>query len=77
MVHQVYAATGADIIGLGGIACAEDALKFILAGARAVSVGTMNFVRPDWSARLPIEIARRASELGAASIDDLVGKLKA
>ncbi len=34
------------IIGMGGIACAEDALEFILAGASAVSVGTANFFNP-------------------------------
>ncbi len=76
MVRQVYEATGATIIGLGGIGSAEDALKFILAGAKAVSVGTMNFVRPDWSAKLPAEIAERAAQLGAASVRELVGTLK-
>ena len=34
------------IIGMGGIACAEDAIEFILAGATAVSVGTANFHNP-------------------------------
>ncbi len=76
MVHQVYAATGATIIGLGGIASAEDALKFVLAGATAVAVGTMNFVAPDWSTKLPGEMAARATGLGAGSIRELVGKLK-
>jgi len=75
MVRQVYAETGATIVGLGGITSADDALKFILAGATAVSVGTMNFVDPDRSARLPGEIARRASSLGARSVTELVGTL--
>jgi dihydroorotate dehydrogenase (NAD+) catalytic subunit len=76
MVRRVYEATGATIIGLGGIGSAEDALKFILAGATAVSVGTMNFVRPEWSAELPAEIAKRAAQLGATSVRELVGTLK-
>ncbi len=76
MVHQVWRATGAPIIGVGGIADAEDAVKFILAGACAVSVGTMNFVRPDWAPRLPAEIAERGAALGAASVGELVGKLR-
>jgi dihydroorotate dehydrogenase (NAD+) catalytic subunit len=75
MVHQVYTATGATIIGLGGIASADDALKFILAGAAAVSVGTMNFVDPNLSTKLPGEMAERAAELGAGSIRELVGTL--
>ncbi len=76
MVHQVYQATGATIVGTGGIADAEDAMKFVLAGATAVSIGTMNFVRPDWAPRLPAEIAERGAELGAQSLGELVGALK-
>ena len=34
-------------IGIGGITCAQDVLEFILVGAHAVEIGTMNFVRPD------------------------------
>lgn len=48
-VHMVYQAANAvkiPIIGMGGIASAEDALEFIMAGATAVSVGAMNFVNP-------------------------------
>ena len=48
-VRMVYQATNAvkiPIIGMGGIASAEDALEFIMAGATAVSVGAMNFVNP-------------------------------
>ncbi len=75
MVQQVYTATQATIIGLGGITSADDALKFIMAGATAVSVGTMNFVDPDGSAKLPAQIAGRAAELGAGSIKELIGTL--
>ncbi|MBQ8816344.1 MAG: dihydroorotate dehydrogenase, partial [Lachnospiraceae bacterium] len=46
MVYQVANAVQIPIIGMGGIANAEDALEFILAGATAVSVGAMNFVNP-------------------------------
>jgi dihydroorotate dehydrogenase (NAD+) catalytic subunit len=76
MVHQVWRATGAQIVGMGGVASADDALKFLLAGASAVAVGTMNFVRPDWSPRLPAEMAQRAAELGAGSFRELTGALK-
>ena len=46
MVYQVAQAVKIPIIGMGGIASAEDALEFILAGATAVSVGTANFFNP-------------------------------
>ena len=43
MVYQVAQAVNLPIIGMGGVATAEDALEFIMAGATAVSVGTANF----------------------------------
>jgi len=76
MVHQVWLAIKAPIIGMGGITSAEDAMESIIAGATAVAVGTMNFVAPDWSARLPREIAARAAQLGASSLRELVGTLR-
>ena len=45
-VFQAYKAVSIPIIGCGGIACAEDAIEYILAGAAAVQVGAMNFVDP-------------------------------
>ena len=46
MVYQVAQAVKLPIIGMGGIATAEDALEFLMAGATAVSVGTANFFNP-------------------------------
>ncbi len=46
MVYQAANEVKIPIIGMGGIASAEDALEFIMAGATAVSVGAMNFVNP-------------------------------
>ena len=46
MVYQVAQAVKLPIIGMGGIASAEDAIEMILAGASAVSVGTANFFNP-------------------------------
>jgi dihydroorotate dehydrogenase (NAD+) catalytic subunit len=45
-VYEVVRAVTCPVIGLGGIACAKDALEFLLLGARAVQVGTANFVNP-------------------------------
>ncbi len=46
MVYQAARAVKIPIIGMGGIANAEDAIEFLLAGASAVAVGAMNFVNP-------------------------------
>jgi dihydroorotate dehydrogenase (NAD+) catalytic subunit len=46
MVWQVAQAVKTPIIGMGGIMTAEDAIEFMLAGARAVAIGTANFVNP-------------------------------
>ena len=46
MVYQVSHAVEIPVIGMGGIACAEDAIEFLMAGATAVSVGTANFHNP-------------------------------
>jgi len=46
-VWEVAAAVRIPVVGVGGITSAEDALEFFLAGARAVQVGTVNYVRPD------------------------------
>ncbi|HEV2352567.1 MAG TPA: dihydroorotate dehydrogenase [Terriglobia bacterium] len=49
MVYQVARAVKIPIVGIGGIASAEDALEFIIAGARAVQIGTANFYAPGTS----------------------------
>ena len=46
MVHQVAHAVQIPVVGMGGIASAEDAISFLMAGARAVQIGTMTFANP-------------------------------
>lgn len=64
------------IIGIGGIANADDAMEFLVAGARAVQVGTANFYDPTAAGRLPDDLARCFEELGAARVADVVGTLR-
>lgn len=52
MVHQVSKACKVPVIGLGGIANWEDALEFLMAGAKGIQIGTANFINP----MTPIEI---------------------
>lgn len=76
MVYQVAQTVKVPIIGMGGIATAEDALEFILAGATAVSVGTANFMNP----RATIEIIDGIKAyMGRYQVDDinaLIGAVK-
>lgn len=46
MVYQASRAVKIPVIGMGGIACAEDAIEFLMAGASVIAVGAMNFVNP-------------------------------
>ena len=55
-VYDVASAFDVPIIGMGGVATCEDVLKFLLAGADAVAVGMMNFVRPSLAAELVQEL---------------------
>ena len=75
-VWQVCRAVNIPVIGLGGIASAEDVLEFILAGAHAVQVGTANFLRPDFAFELVKELPAACERLGVASLEELRGSLK-
>jgi dihydroorotate dehydrogenase (NAD+) catalytic subunit len=46
MVWQVVKRVSIPVIGIGGIMKAEDALEFLMLGARAIQVGTANFINP-------------------------------
>ena len=73
MVYQVAQAVNVPIIGMGGIACADDAIEFILAGATAVSVGTANFMRPDTTIQVVDGIQAYMERYGVKDIKELVG----
>lgn len=75
MVWQVFNAVKLPIIGMGGIMTAEDAIEFIIAGARAVSVGTANFVNPMSVIEIISGIRNYMEQKGVADINDLVGSL--
>ncbi|XXJ20227.1 dihydroorotate dehydrogenase [Desulfovibrio caledoniensis] len=75
-VHQAVHAVDIPVVGMGGIASAEDALEFILVGAQAVQVGTANFLRPDFAFGLADEMEALLSEVGAASLDEFRGSLQ-
>jgi dihydroorotate dehydrogenase (NAD+) catalytic subunit len=74
-VHQAVRAVDIPVVGIGGIASAEDALEFLLVGAQAVQVGTANFLRPDFAFGLADEMAALLETIGAASLDEFRGSL--
>lgn len=76
MVYQVANAVKLPIIGMGGIAAAEDALEFLMAGATMVSVGTANFYNPYAAVEVTEGIERYMKEYGVADINDLIGCVK-
>ncbi|MGE4193293.1 MAG: dihydroorotate dehydrogenase [Pseudodesulfovibrio sp.] len=75
-VHQAVRAVDIPVVGIGGIASAEDALEFLLVGAQAVQVGTANFLRPDFAFGLADEMAALLETIGAASLDEFRGSLQ-
>lgn len=76
MVYQVAQAVSIPIIGMGGIATAEDAIEFILAGASAISVGAMNFVNPYATIEIVEGIETYMKAQGVDDINDLIGAVK-
>ena len=76
MVHQCYRSVRIPIIGCGGIASAEDAVEFMLAGASAVQVGTASFLDPAAMQKIIDGLARYCEEMGVARISELTGQLK-
>ena len=76
MVYQVAQAVSLPIIGMGGIATAEDALEFIMAGATAVSVGTANFFNPYATVEIAEGIENFMREQQVEDIHELIGAVK-
>ena len=73
MVYQVAQAVNLPLIGMGGIASANDAIEMILAGATAVSVGTANFVDPCTTIKVVEGIESYMRKYGVKDIKELVG----
>lgn len=64
------------VIGIGGIATADDALEFLVAGARAVQVGTATFYDPTAADRMLDDLPRLLSEAGVSDVNEVIGTLR-
>lgn len=75
IVRDVARAVDAPVIGIGGIADADDAMEFLVAGATAVQVGTANYYLPTACVDILDGLPSRFAALGATSLKDVVGTL--
>ncbi|VCU68932.1 Dihydroorotate dehydrogenase B (NAD(+)), catalytic subunit [Pigmentiphaga humi] len=76
MVYQCHRAVSIPVIGCGGISTAEDAIEFMLAGARAVQVGTATFVRPTAMIDVLDGLVRYCQRHGLPNLQGLVGAVE-
>lgn len=76
LVWQVFQTVNIPVIGIGGIIKVEDALEFIIAGARAIEIGTANFVNPRVTIKIIEGIEKYLIENNIKDVNELVGSLK-
>lgn len=76
MVYQAANAVSIPVIGMGGIATAEDAIEFLLAGATAVAVGAMNFVNPYTTEEIVTGIEQYMERCHTEDVKELIGAVK-
>jgi dihydroorotate dehydrogenase (NAD+) catalytic subunit len=73
MVWECYQAIKIPIVGMGGITSAEDVVEFMLAGATAVQIGTINFADPFVWGKVLDGLRDYGSRHRIAHITDLIG----
>lgn len=73
IVYQVARAVDIPIVGIGGIATIDDVMEFLICGASAVQIGTANFYDPTATMRILDALPNALAELGATSVEEVVG----
>jgi dihydroorotate dehydrogenase (NAD+) catalytic subunit len=76
MVWETCQVVKIPVIGIGGIACTEDALEFLIAGARAVQIGTANFYDPAISEKIALGLAQYCASHHIEDINEIIGSLR-
>jgi dihydroorotate dehydrogenase (NAD+) catalytic subunit len=76
-LHEVRKEVRLPLIGIGGICNTQDALEFIITGASAVQVGTMNYVQPKATLEIIEGLREFCTKEKLSRIGDLVGTLRA
>jgi dihydroorotate dehydrogenase (NAD+) catalytic subunit len=75
MVWQVAHQVKIPVIGIGGIGTIDDVMEFLVAGASAIQLGTVNFYDPTASMRIVEQLPDALTQLGAKSVQSIVGTL--
>lgn len=75
-VYEVVNAVNIPVIGVGGIMTVEDVVEFLIIGAIAIQVGTANFINPDISEQLVVELENFCEKKRLKKITELIGSLK-
>ena len=73
MVYQVYDAVKIPIVGMGGVATAEDVIEMMLAGATAVQVGAANLVNPYACRDIINDLPRVMEKYNIQNLTDIIG----
>jgi dihydroorotate dehydrogenase (NAD+) catalytic subunit len=74
MVYQVAQAVKIPVVGMGGVASAEDVIEFMLAGATAVQVGAANLVDPFICRDIIADLPRVMEQYGIQSLSEIIGQ---
>jgi dihydroorotate dehydrogenase (NAD+) catalytic subunit len=75
-VWQVARQVPVPVVGIGGIATVDDVMEFLVAGASAVQLGTVNFYDPTACERIVNQLPDALRELGATSVREVCGTLR-
>ncbi|MEW5807138.1 MAG: dihydroorotate dehydrogenase [Acidobacteriota bacterium] len=75
LVYQVVNSVRIPVIGMGGISSIHDVLEFLIVGARAIQVGTANFIEPSISGRLVDELEKYLLDSGIPDVNSVIGSL--
>ena len=76
MVYQVANAVGIPVVGMGGVATAEDVVEMMLAGATAVEVGAANLIDPYTCKNIIEELPRVMDTYGITNLKEIIGGAK-
>lgn len=76
LVWRVAQHVNVPVVGIGGIATLDDVMEFLVAGASAVQLGTVNFYDPTASMRIVEQLPEALESLGAQRIGEIIGSLR-
>lgn len=75
LVYQVVQSVSIPVIGMGGITSLKDVLEFLIVGAKAVQIGTANFIEPSISEKIAHELENYCKVEGISDINSIIGSL--